>query len=109
MTGRRPVCMTLIISAALLGYGLAQAEQDSLSDDDIFSTEAFDQALSESKVADSANRLEYLPGVFFVAEGSAYRAHDAAATSSDARFFGKAFVKASKADIGALYLGYNFN
>jgi hypothetical protein len=97
----------LLVTAFLL-YSLGVAGQDTLSDVDIFSTEAFDQALSDSKVTDSANRLEYLPGVFFVAEGSGYRAHSVAATSSDARFFGKAFVKASKADIGALFLGYNF-
>jgi hypothetical protein len=99
----------ILVAAAFLGYTLAIAAQDTLSDDDIFSTEGFDQAVSESKVTDSANRLEYLPGVFFVAEGSGYRAIEGAATSSDARFFGKAFVKASKADIGALFFGYNFN
>lgn len=99
----------LVIAMLLLGYSLPILGQDTLSDDDIFSAEAFDHSVIQSKESDSTNRLEYLPGVYFVAEGSGYHGVEASTNSSDARFFGKAFLKASKADIGALFLGYNFN
>jgi hypothetical protein len=97
-----------VIPLSLL-FSMSVASQDSTLDEDVFNIDAFDQAVGESMVTDSANRLEYLPGVYFVAEGSGYHGSQASATSSDARFYGKAFVKASKADIGSLFLGYNFN
>jgi hypothetical protein len=109
MIGNGSLHQGIIIVLPLLGYGLSVAAQDTLSDADIYSSEAFNQAVSESKATDSANRLEYLPGVFFVADGSAYRAHESQTSSSEARFYGKGFIKASQADIGALFLACNFN
>jgi hypothetical protein len=109
MIAMRSVSLHLAVFTLCLASVCALFAQDTLSDDDIFSAEAFNQAVSESKVTDSVNRLEYLPGVFFVADGSAYRAQNAEASSSEVRFYGKGFIKASKADIGALFLAYNFN
>ena len=84
--------------------------QDSLaSNDDPFSAEAFDNAVTSGNNTDSISKLTYLTGVTFISEATGERLSGSGATGADARFFGKAFVKASKADIGALYLSCNFN
>ena len=83
--------------------------QDSLSDNDALNAGAFDNAVTAGAAADAKNKLEYLPGVFFVSEAVGYISPDDGADASDTRFYGKAFLKASKGDVGALYLGYNFN
>jgi hypothetical protein len=83
--------------------------QESSSDDDVFDSGAFDQAVAEGAAVDSQNRLQYLPGVSFVSEANGYHTIKSEASGSDARFYGKAFLKATKADIGSLYLGYNYS
>jgi hypothetical protein len=100
-------CFWVLLSV----MALASAAQDSsaLSDDEALSAGGFDRAIAAGAAADSTNKLEYLKGVFFVSEASGNRTFKSGDQGSDARFYGKAFVKASKADIGALFLGYNFN
>jgi hypothetical protein len=85
------------------------AQDDSLSDADIFDAGSFDAAVSAGAAVDSQNRLQYLPGVSFVSEAAGYHAVTPASNGSDARFFGKAFLKATKADIGSLFIGYNYS
>jgi hypothetical protein len=91
----------------LLGSSLHA--QDSLSDADALNAGAFDKAVSAGAKTDSLNKLQYLPGIFFVADESGYYFPASGTYGSDARFYGKAFVKVSKADIGALYAGCNYN
>jgi hypothetical protein len=83
--------------------------QDTLSDDDVFDAGAFDDAVSAGKAVDEQNKLTYLPGVFFVGEAREFVFRDTAGYGSDLRFYGKTFLKASKADIGSIYLGCNFD
>jgi len=83
--------------------------QDVISDDDAFDVDAFDKQVATGAATDSLNRLDYLPGLFFVSEATGYRTRVNGATGSDARFYGKAFLKASKGDVGSLYLGYNYS
>ena len=92
----------------ILALGLATAAQDTLLDADAFDTASFDQSFEKSKRDETKNKLEYLPGVSFVSEADAYLA-DSSHDGSDARFYGTAFIKANKADIGSLYAGCNFN
>ncbi len=88
---------------------LAAAAQDTLLDADAFDTASFGQSLNKSARDETKNKLEYLKGVFFVGEASGNKTVEGGAQGADAKFYGKAFVKASKADVGALFLGYNFN
>jgi hypothetical protein len=83
--------------------------QDTLSDDAIFDGDFFDETVSEATAADSQNRLRYLPGISFVSEATGYHSISSGANGSDGRFYGKAFLKATKADIGSIYLGYNYS
>ncbi len=77
--------------------------------DDPFDTLAFDASVASSTQIDKKNQLEYLPGLFFVGEGTLGSSTDNGNYGADARMYGKAYLKASKADIGALYVGFNFN
>jgi len=81
--------------------------QDSLTDENALDTGAFNQTVSTGKKADDKNKLEYLPGVFFVSEADEYKS--SAGYGSNVQFYGKAYLKATKADIGSLYAGFNFN
>ena len=93
----------------LAAISLSAQDSLSLSDDEALSAVGFDQAVAEGASSDSANKLEYLKGVFFVSEASGNHTLKSGCQGLDARFYGKAFVKASKADVGALFLGCNFN
>jgi hypothetical protein len=88
---------------------LTAAAQDTLLDADAFDTASFGQSIEKSARDETKNKLEYLKGVFFVGEASGNNTVKGGAYGADARFYGKAFVKASKADVGALFLAYNFN
>jgi hypothetical protein len=100
------VRMGLLILFAL---ALAATAQDTLLDADAFDTASFGRSLEKSKSDETKNNLEYFKGVFFVSEASGNHTVEGGAQGADARCYGKAFVKASKADVGALFLGYNFN
>ncbi|MBN1982020.1 MAG: hypothetical protein JW795_10835 [Chitinivibrionales bacterium] len=81
---------------------------DSLSDEAIFNTAIFDQAVNAGKSTEEQNKLLYQPGGIFVSE-AAGSLSSGNKTGSDGRFFGKAFLKVTKGSTGSLYLGYNFN
>jgi hypothetical protein len=97
----------LLLSCIFL-ISAAVAAQDSLTDENALDTGAFNQTFSAGKKADDKNKLEYLPGIFFVSEADGYSLSPSG-YGSDARFYGKAYLKATKADIGSLYVGCNFN
>jgi hypothetical protein len=100
MSGRaRCVFAGLLFAAAALGAQEANEE-------DIFSAEAFDQSVAESRREEQANRLNYLVGGTFlwsnsVAAGAAFDGYAAACA-----FASKAFVRLTVPSYGALYLGY---
>jgi hypothetical protein len=87
--------------------GGAFANQDSLSDDAALDAGAFDRSLTAGKAVDRTNKLEYLPGASFVSEADGYLP-ESGGYGADERFYGKAFLKATKADLGSLYAGCNF-
>lgn len=87
--------------------GLTRAQESDL-DDALLDPEAFDQSMTKSAAAEKVNQLMYLPALLFVHETSGYLA-DAGGYGSDSRFYGKISLKASRADIGALFIGYNYS
>jgi hypothetical protein len=93
----------------LFALRAAAGALDTISDDAAFDTGAFDTALAEGARTDTKNRLEYLPGLFFVSETNGYHAITEGGNGSDTKFFGKGFLKASKGDVGSLFIGSNFN
>lgn len=88
-------------------YCMASA-QDSLTDEEAFDQGAFDRAIADGDSSEEANKLVYQPGVQFVSEATGYLSPDDGSYGSDMRFFGKAYCKASKADIGSLFLSFNY-
>jgi hypothetical protein len=82
---------------------------DTLTDNAAFDQSVFDTAFAEGAKTDIKNRLEYLPGLFFISETNGYHAMTAGGYGSDTKFYGKGFLKASKADVGSLFIGCNFN
>ena len=99
----------LLVVLFLQSFFFAIYAQDSTSTDDPFSSNAFDTALAAGSSTDTKNKLEYLPGIFFVSEATGYSLTRSEGSGSDMRFYGKAFTKVTKSDIGSLYLGCNFN
>lgn len=93
----------------LLSLHAVAGALDTLSDDAAFDTGAFDTAFAQGAKTDTINRLEYLPGLFFVSETNGYQAVNTGDYGSDSRFYGKGFLKASQGDIGSLFIGCNFN
>jgi hypothetical protein len=83
-------------------------EGSGFSEADIFQSDAFDQAVQESKQEEQKNKLEYLFGGVFLSRSSlgTTAAFDGYTASAD--FAGKAFVRLSVPSYGTLYLGYNF-
>lgn len=98
----------VLLSLGLICTALLFSETK-VSDDDALNAAAFDMSLTNSKAADEKNKLEYLPGLFFVSEAAGYYTPGDGRYGSDTRFYGKAFIKATKADVGSLYLAGNFN
>jgi hypothetical protein len=94
---------------ALVSLHLYANTRDTLSDDAAFDSNVFDTALAKGVVTDQINKLEYLPGLFFVSETNVYNALTDAGYGSDTRFYGKGFIKVTKGDIGSLFFGCNFN
>jgi len=95
----------LLLTFMLLSVSTSE---ELLSDEDIFNTNEFDSSIAKSAAIDSSNSLKYLPGITFLMQ-TATTVMDSLHYSADTRFYGMAFVKASKNDIGALYLGCTFN
>jgi hypothetical protein len=112
-----------IISAALALWTIAAAglrAQDTsggtaadsgsppLSEQDIFQSGAFDQAVAQSKQEEQQNKLEYLFGGVFLSENTLATTAVFDGYTALGAFSGKAFVKVSVPSYGSLYLGYNF-
>jgi len=115
-----------IISAALALWTIAaaglQAQESSppavgaapdsgspaLSEEDIFQSGAFDQAVAQSKQEEQQNKLEYLFGGVFLSESTLTTTAAFDGYTALGIFSGKAFLRISVPGYGSLYLGYNF-
>lgn len=101
------VLIGTLLAAALFSATNAPAKA-AAEEDDPFSAAAFDKALTNSKADDEKNKLTYLPGLFFVSEAAATHTPGDGRYGSDMRFFGKVLLKATKADIGSLFIAGSF-
>jgi hypothetical protein len=79
-----------------------------LSEEDIFQSGAFDQAVAQSKQEEQQNKLEYLFGGVFLFESTLASTAAFDGYTSLGVFSGKAFVRVGIPSYGSLYLGYNF-
>jgi hypothetical protein len=77
------------------------------SEEDIFSAEAFDQSVADSRKEEQANKLEYLVGGTFLWSNTAVATEGFDGYTAGGAFTGKAFVRLSVPSYGSLYLGYN--
>ncbi len=107
MSGRllRALRAGLLAAAGLLP-ALPLSAQDT-GEQDIFSAEAFDQSVAQSRQQEQANKLEYLVGGTFLWSNTAVATAPLDGYTAAGAFSGKAFVRLSVPSYGALYLGYN--
>jgi hypothetical protein len=107
MSGRllRALRAGLLAVAGLLP-ALPLSAQDT-GEQDIFSAEAFDQSVAQSRQQEQANKLEYLVGGTFLWSNTAVATAPLDGYTAAGAFSGKAFVRLSVPSYGALYLGYN--
>jgi len=95
-------------AALLLAFaGLAPLPAQDLAEEDIFSTEAFDQSVADSREEEQADRLEYLVGGTFLWSNTAVATQAFDGYTAAGAFAAKAFVRLSVPSYGSLYLGYN--
>jgi len=80
-----------------------------LSEEDIFQSGAFDQAVQQSKQEEQQNKLEYLFGGVFLFTSTMESTAAFEGYTAFGGFSGKAFVRISVPSYGSLYLGYNFD
>jgi len=80
-----------------------------LSEEDIFQSGAFDQAVQQSKQEEQKNKLEYLFGGIFLFASTLESTAAFEGYTASGGFSGKAFVRIGVPSYGSLYLGYNFN
>ena len=109
MSGRllRALRAGLLAAAGLLP-ALPLSAQDT-GEQDIFSAEAFDQSVAQSRQQEQANKLEYLFGGTFLWNNTAVATQRFDGYTAGGAFSGKAFVRLSVPSYGALYLGYNLS
>jgi len=77
--------------------------------DDPFDIGAFESAVDSAVKVDSADRLEYLPGVQIAAEASGVSPVAHKGYGAETRLYGKTFLKISKPSLGALFISGNVN
>ena len=95
-------------AALLLAFaGLAPLPAQDLAEEDIFSAEAFDQSVADSREEEQADRLEYLVGGTFLWNNTAVATQAFDGYTAAGAFAAKAFVRLSVPSYGSLYLGYN--
>ena len=86
----------------------ADSSSPALSEEDIFQSGAFDQAVAQSKQEEQQNKLEYLFGGVFLSESTLATTAAFDGYTALGIFSGKAFVRVSVPSYGSLYLSYNF-
>ena len=103
--GRGPAALLLaaLLLAAVAPAPLAAQEA---SEEDIFSGEAFEQSVAESRQEEQANKLEYLVGGTFLYDNLAVATTRFDGYTAAGAFSGKAFVRLTVPTYGSLYLGY---
>ncbi len=94
--------------AAVLKPLSAQEAGGGASEQDIFSAEAFDQSVAESRQQERASRLEYLVGGTFLYDNLALATASFDGYTAAGAFSGKAFVRLTVPSYGSLYLSYIF-
>jgi hypothetical protein len=97
------VLAVLLFASTVLG---AQQAGGGAGEEDIFSAEAFDQSVAESRREEQANRLEYLVGGTFLWSNTATATAEFDGYAAAGAFSSKAFVRLSVPSYGSLYLGY---
>ena len=75
----------------------------------IFDAGAFDTGLADGKTADTAAKVEWLAGLSLVSDGSFSWIPDEPANAALIHMYGKVFLKASKADLGAIYASASYD
>ena len=80
-----------------------------VSAQDVFDTGSFDQAVQQGTQQEQKSKLEAQFGGNLLYDTSAATTADFAGYGAGGSFSGKAFVKVSVPDYGALYLAYNFS
>jgi hypothetical protein len=98
---------TLLAAAILLGAGWTAAGAQNANEADIFNSENFTQSVTESLQSEQKNKLEYLFGGVFLADGALNTTSAFDKYGALGGFSGKAFVKLTVPRYGLLYLGYN--
>ena len=86
---------------------MAPLPAQDLAEEDIFSTEAFDQSVAASREQEQADKLEYLVGGTFLWSNTAVATQAFDGYTAAGAFAAKAFVRLSVPSYGSLYLGYN--
>lgn len=103
---------TFILAAGLVLFGHGARAQDDAtfpSDEDIFASGAFDQAVSEGKTASDSAALSWLGGVTLVAGNQTTVFQDTGNYLDMASLTGKAFLKATAPDVSSLFVSYSFS
>jgi len=98
----------VLLAAAGLLLALPLPAQDG-GEEDIFSAEAFDQSVAESRQEEQANKLEYLVGGTFLWNNTAVATQRFDGYNAGGAFTAKAFVRLTVPSYGSLYLGYNLS
>ncbi len=93
-------CLALL----MMGYASTAA-----SAQDVFDTSTFDQTVQQSTQAEQKAKLETQFGGNLLYDTSGTTTTDFSGYGVDGSFSGKAFVKVSVPDYGALYIAYNFS
>jgi hypothetical protein len=95
------------VSGLLLAALTAAQAQD--SGQDVFDASAFDQNVQQSTQQEQKTKLETQFGGNLLYDTSVTTTTDFIGYGAGGSFSGKAFVKVSVPDYGALYLGYNYS
>lgn len=76
--------------------------------DDIFAEGAFDSAVAAGQASEEANKLVWLGGVTLASSANLVLPTERASYGSLSQFTGKGFLKATKPEVGALFLSYSY-
>lgn len=107
---KKSIVFAVFLAAMLLASAAASAEDAAMpSDEDIFATGAFDEAVTAGETASDTVALSWLGGLTLVADNSFLWLEKQGNYGDAAGFNGKAFLKATKPDAGAFFVSYAFS
>lgn len=102
---KRLLTILLFVASLLPPRGLLWAQD--AEEAEIFDSETFTQSVAESLQSEQENKLQYLLGGVFLADGSLNTTAAFDGYGALGGFSGKAFVRMTVPRYGSLYLGYN--